>query len=150
MYSRIMVAVDGSDISALALQEALALARDQHAQVRIVHVIDTVPPLDVAFDAFRQSCLQEGREVLDHAVGVARQAEVEAEPLLVDTESSPSRGITDEAARWPADLIVVGTHGRTGLMHLLLGSVAEGVVRHAPVPVLLVRSVRTAPDKPPG
>ena len=47
--------------------------------------------------------------------------------------------VVAEAARWPADLIVVGTHGRRGLSHVFLGSVAEGIVRSAPVPVLLVR-----------
>ena len=51
----------------------------------------------------------------------------------------PAEALVEAAKRWSADLIVLGTHGRRGLQHLVLGSVAEGVVRLAPVPVLLVR-----------
>lgn len=152
MYQRILVAVDGSDVSDRALDEALKLAKEQQAQVRIVHVVDTMPPMTgegvVYFDAYRQSALEAGRQVLDTAIARARQAGVEAEPMLVETRAQhPSRSIVEEARRWPADLIVIGTHGRTGLSHLLLGSVAEGVVRHALIPVLIVRGPTPMPEK---
>lgn len=152
MYKRILVPVDGSGISDRALHEALSLAKDEQAQVRIVHAVDTMPPaageVYVDLEIYRQSCLDGGRDVLDRALVLARQAGVEAAPALVETQGyHPSTCIVDEAKRWPADLIVIGTHGRSGLMHLLLGSVAEGVVRHAPVPVLLVRGAQPAPEK---
>lgn len=156
MFMRILVAVDGSHVSYRALEEALKLVKDQQAQVRIVHVVDTVPQEIGAypvqdFDAYRQRSLTTGRKVLDEAIAVARRADVDAEPALVEMESShPSIGIVEAAGRWPADLIVMGTHGRTGLLHLLLGSVAEGVVRDASVPVLLVRGTQTAAGEPAG
>jgi nucleotide-binding universal stress UspA family protein len=66
-----------------------------------------------------------------------------AEVQLLHTGNTADRtaqAITQEARRWGADLLVAGTHGRSGLKHLLMGSVAEGIVRHTPVPVLLVRA----------
>lgn len=151
MYRRILVAVDGSDISGRALEEALNLAKDQQARVRIVHVVDTVPKAISAypvpdFESYRQASLRAGREVLDGAIAVAQRAVIDAEPALVETESlPPSNGIVQAARRWSADLIVMGTHGRTGLTHLLLGSVSEGVVRDAGVPILLVRGAVASP-----
>lgn len=148
MYKRILVAVDGSDSSYRALQEALQLAREQGALVRVVHAVDVRPPATpevyVDFETYRQSCLQGGREVLDRAVAIAREVGVDVDATLIETQTPQfSDAILDEARRWSADLIVLGTHGRGGLLHLLLGSVAEGVVRRAPVPVLLVRDART-------
>jgi nucleotide-binding universal stress UspA family protein len=64
-----------------------------------------------------------------------------SETELLETEGKRVASvIDDDAKRWPADLIVIGTHGRSGISRLLLGSVAEGVVRGASVPVLLVRA----------
>jgi len=145
MFRRILVAVDGSHVSDRALDVALGLVKDQQARLRIVHVVDTVPEAIGAypvpdFDLYRQASLEAGSNVLDEAIAVAQRADVSAEPALVEMETShPSIGVVKAAFRWSADLIVMGTHGRTGLMHLLLGSVAEGVVRDASVPVLLVR-----------
>lgn len=144
MYARILVAVDGSAVADHALREAFRLAAEGHARLRLVHVVDVVPPasteLYVNFEEYRQACLADGRALLDRAAATARQAGVEGEPSLVELRSAPvGDGVVDEAQAWGADLIVLGTHGRGGLRHLLLGSVAEGVVRKAPVPVLLVR-----------
>ncbi|HET7877050.1 MAG TPA: universal stress protein, partial [Methylomirabilota bacterium] len=70
----------------------------------------------------------------------AREAGVAVEPALLESDGRRVAAVVvDEARWWEADLIVVGTHGRRGLDRLLLGSVAEGVVRAAPVTVLLVR-----------
>ncbi len=144
MYKRILVAVDGSEISNHALQEALKLAGDERSQLRITHAVDTVPPTTgetfFDFDAYRRSALLAGQDVLDHAIKLASLAGVDAEMALVETQGyHPSAAVVAEAKRWSADIIVIGTHGQSGLVRLLLGSVAEGVVRNAPVPVLLVR-----------
>jgi nucleotide-binding universal stress UspA family protein len=145
MYRHVLVAVDGSDISTRALKEALRLARDERAQVRIVHAVDAMPPpttgeVYVDYDAHRQESLKAGRAVLNEALALARQAGLEPETILAEVQTEGTSGaIVEEARRWPADLIVMGTHGRSGLMHLLLGTVAEGVVRQTPTPVLLVR-----------
>lgn len=145
MYKRILVPVDGSDVSTRALQEALRLAKDEQARVRIVHAVHEVPPPTgaayVDYDAYRQAAMEEGRAILDKALTLARQAGLEPETKLAPVQTEGASGaIVEEARRWPADLIVMGTHGRSGLLHLLLGSVAEGVVRRAPTPVLLVRA----------
>ncbi len=147
MYGRILVGVDGSETSDVALAEALRLAKEQHAKLRLVHVADIMPPAGlesthIDYDLFRDSALRAGREFMDHAQSLARRADLEqdAESAVIEARAHDiSDGIVGEAARWRADLVVMGTHGRGGLERLLLGSVAESVARHAPVPVLLVR-----------
>jgi len=143
MYGKILVPVDGSEPSARGLGEAIRLARDQRAELRCVHVIDEHILFDAPFaypdllDKMRDA----GTAILDDASGRARDAGIPAEAVLRESRGRRvSRTILDEAAAWPADLIVMGTHGRRGLSHLALGSDAERVVRESPVPVLLVRA----------
>lgn len=146
MYQRILVAVDGSATSDRALQEAIRLTKDQDATLCIIHVIDTAP-LSWDMDPFQMREIQEtlrkvGQSIIEHAQTTTQSAGIAAETKLVEIDMPGTRvanRIADEAKAWPADLLVIGTHGRRGLNHLLLGSVAEGVVRFAPVPVLLVR-----------
>jgi nucleotide-binding universal stress UspA family protein len=146
MYKRILAAVDGSDTSELALREAVGLARDQQALLRIVYVVDEatifaaaefVSPVEI-----EKAWVESGRAALSTAKSFAQAAGIEAETKLLENEALGWRiadVIVQEAKSWPADLLVIGTHGRSGLDHLLLGSVAEGIVRMSPVPVLLVR-----------
>jgi nucleotide-binding universal stress UspA family protein len=148
MYKRILVAVDSSATAERAFQEALKLAKSLAAQIRIVHVVDEVT-LDWNFSDFGDlSAVQEqfrktGRKVLEKALQSARQgggAAVDTKLLEIEQYGhSAADLIAAEADAWPADLIVVGTHGRRGVRRLLLGSVAEGVVRIASKPVLLIR-----------
>jgi len=146
MYQRILAAVDGSGTSDRALQEAIRLAKDQHAVLHIVHVIDMVPLIwDVEFtdiEAIQRALRQAGRTVIDRARETAKSAGIEAEAQLAEIGTPGQRvagRIVEAAMAWPVDLLVIGTHGRRGLDHLLLGSIAEGVARLAPMPVLLVR-----------
>lgn len=146
MFKHILVAVDDSETSRLALQEATNLARAQHARLRIVHVVDEVKvhwEMEVAdIAALREAAIKSGSDILDRARLVAQDAGVEAETKLLEIGRSGHRiaeEIAQEADAWPADLIVAGTHGRRGVHHLLMGSVAEGVMRLAPTPLLLVR-----------
>jgi nucleotide-binding universal stress UspA family protein len=146
MYQRIMVAVDGSDTSDLALQEAIKLARSGGAQLHLVHAVDEVTlnwegeyanPAEI-WDAMAKS----GRAILDKALARVADAGLQADAKLIEITALGQRipqAIADEAESWRADLIVIGTHGRRGLSHLFLGSVAEGVVRVATKPVLLIR-----------
>ncbi len=147
MYKRILVAVDGSTTSDLALREATQLAKEQNAVLRLAHVVDDTlgyTALDTPHQlAEYQAELREaGGQVLARAAAWVREAGLEAETTLLMIEG-PGRRVYDtierEAERWPADLIVIGTHGRRGFRHLLLGSVAEGLIRVASKPVLLVR-----------
>lgn len=146
MYRHILVAVDGSSTSDLAVQEAVKLAKEQRARLQLVHVVDEVmidmyrefePP-----DDFFESIRKAGRKVLEKALGLVRASGMEAETKLLEIDKLAQHVadmIAAEADAWPADLIVIGTHGRRGVRHLLLGSVAEGVVRCATKPVLLIR-----------
>ena len=146
MYQRILIAVDGSELSNHALREAIALAQNQHAALRIVHVVDEVTlnwegeyvDLLEIMESFRES----GQRILENAQNIAREAGMEHEAKLLEIQTFGHRisdMILEEAKDWPADLIVVGTHGRRGLHDVLLGSVSDGVAHRATVPVLLVR-----------
>jgi nucleotide-binding universal stress UspA family protein len=146
MFKRILVAVDGSDTAQQALQEAIRLARELQAKLRIVHAVDVVNlnlgtefpnPIEVA-DALTKG----GEEILSQAQAVAQQAGIAAETRLIVIDTLGHRipeMIAADAEAWPADVIVICTHGRHGLSRLLLGSIAEGVVRVATKPVLLIR-----------
>lgn len=146
MYERILVAVDDSDTANLALQESIKLAGELKARLRLVHVIDVIGinlgadfpyPVEVL-----DATSKRGRAILDQAGEAAREAGIPFETGLVEINRLGQRipdVIVADAEAWPADLVVVGTHGRRGLGHLLLGSVAEGVVRLASKPVLLIR-----------
>jgi nucleotide-binding universal stress UspA family protein len=147
MYKHILVAVDGSDTSNLALQEAMKLAKEQQAALRLIHVVDETPAymtMDTAYALadFQKAMRAAGQKVLATSAATAREAAIEVDTKFVILEVLTQRicdAIIDEAKRWPADLIVIGTHGRHGFNHLLLGSVAEGVIRLAPKPVLVIR-----------
>lgn len=146
MFKRILVAVDGSDTANQALQEAIKLAKEMQAQLRIVHVIDTVNiNLDTEFPypgEFSDAIVRSGEEVLRKAENVASGAGIAVESHLVKIDTLGQRipeKIAEDAEAWSADLIVICTHGRRGLNRLFLGSVAEGVVRVATKPVLLIR-----------
>jgi nucleotide-binding universal stress UspA family protein len=146
MYKHILVAVDGSETSDAALRNATGLARALGSQLRIVYVTEELP-LSLDFpatlgDEWRKTIAREGRAVLDRAESAARKAAVSPETRLLESVRSHDRVadfVVAEAEAWPADLIVIGTHGRRGLARLILGSVAEGVARTASMPVLLVR-----------
>jgi nucleotide-binding universal stress UspA family protein len=147
VYQRILVAVDESTTSELALKEAALLAKEQHATVRLSHVVDdtySYTALETPRQmADRQAELRKaGKQVLTSAAALTRALGVTAETTLLEIVE-PGKHVYDsieqEAARWPADLIVIGTHGRRGFRRLLLGSVAEGLIRITTKPVLLVR-----------
>jgi nucleotide-binding universal stress UspA family protein len=142
MYRRILVAVDGGYTCNLALHEAFKLAKETRAQLHLVHVIDLTPTAEGGFnpETFRRMILEEGNDLLGKVADLAAQAEVGADTALLEAIPRKfSKAIAKEARRWEADLIVMGTHGRIGIARLVLGSVAEGVLHIAPVPVLLVR-----------
>ena len=145
MYKRILVPIDGSATSDRALQEAIKLIDAQPAQLRLVHVIDDLQYLDsegyVDYAELRKLTRKIGERMLAKAEEIARQADITVDTSLLEANGERiARVIDAEAISWSADLIVIGTHGRSGFSHLLFGSVAEGIVRGASVPVLLVRS----------
>jgi nucleotide-binding universal stress UspA family protein len=146
-YKRILVPVDGSPTSNEGLREAIQLAKAQRASVRLVHVADehfiAMMGLDygASVDKLMHSVTAAGRRILRNAESLAGRAGVEASTVMLETLTGPvADPIVREAKKWPADLIVIGTHGRRGVRRLVLGSDAEQIVRLSPVPVLLVRS----------
>ena len=145
MYARILVGIDGSLPSVLGLDEAIRLAKEQGSKLRILHAVDeglvlspNVPSANLG--ETEPAKLEEGRSILDSARDRARKEGVEPETVLLEEMThQPGRLLVEQAVEWPADLIVCGTHGRSGVQRLLLGSDSEYVARHATVPVLLVR-----------
>jgi nucleotide-binding universal stress UspA family protein len=149
MYKRILVGFDDSDVSRKALTEALGLAKESGATVRVVHAVDVMllstGEVYMDLEAYRRERVAAGQEILQRASAMASAAGVQVETALVEVEGTQfSNAIIAEARRCDAELIVLGTHGRGALAHLLMGSVAERVVRHSPVPVLLVKGPKPA------
>ena len=146
MYKRILVAFDDSDVAERALREALMLGQDTRAAIRVVHAVDVMFPATtdmvyVDLETYRQDRVGAGNETVARAGAIAREAGVAVETAVLEVEGTRfSNAILNEARDWGAELIVVGTHGRGALIHLLLGSVAERIIRHSPIPVLLVGS----------
>ena len=146
MYKKILVPVDGSKISLRGLEEAIQLARELGGKVRLLHVVNELV-LDTAYgaDAYGAGILaamrQEGQAILDAAAAVARTQGLDPECVLVESIGGAAADVAVEQAKeWGADLIVMGTHGRRGFRRFVMGSDAEGVLRSATSPVLLVRS----------
>jgi nucleotide-binding universal stress UspA family protein len=147
MYQRILVPVDGSTTSDCALQEALKLAQGQSAQLELAHVVEDVRLLDsdsyINYAELQETIKSKGNKILAHAQTLAQLAGLTADVKLLEANGERiANVIIAEAMRWPADLIVIGTHGRSGFSRLLFGSVAEGVVRVAQTPVLLIRGAK--------
>lgn len=156
MYRRILIATDGNRTSQRALLEAIRLAKDQQAQLRVVYVVDEAYILgDAEFvdrTAIERAWVKTGQQALEQAKQIAGAEHLDIETRLLETETlgeNVADAILQEARHWPADLIVMGTHGRKGLRHLLLGSIAESVMQASPVPILLV-PVAVAPPQAPG
>ncbi|MDD5140372.1 MAG: universal stress protein [Verrucomicrobiales bacterium] len=140
---RILVPVDFSDTAKKALQYAVPFANAFDAEVLLVHVVQpyTVPAefgymppeLPVSQQEYENSAREELDKLRTREIGVGTRAQVQVRVGV------PWQEIVAAAGEAKADLIILSTHGRTGLKHVVLGSVAEHVVRHAPCPVLVVR-----------
>jgi nucleotide-binding universal stress UspA family protein len=151
MFRRILVPIDGSRASNLGLAEAIKLAKDSDATLCLLHVVDelvvtqhldgtTYVPASYV-EGFMEALRQSGRKLLARAERQMERSGVKWQAVLVETLGHRvAELIIQQARKWKADLIVIGTHGRRGLSRLVMGSDAEAVVREAPVPVLLVRS----------
>ena len=146
MYDRILVPIDGSPTSERALAEAAGLARLCAATLRLLHVMDPLMHVtgyerpEVFVREIEPALRKAAQDLLAKARDSVAGERVKVETALVDSVGQRvSDIILDQAATWPADLIVIGTHGRRGVDRVLMGSDAEQVARRSPVPVLLVR-----------
>jgi universal stress protein A len=141
---RVLVPVDFSAASRKAVQYAVAFAKQFNAEVLLLHVFETLPPTEQPYTDFA-TLHAKSRE---HAARQLSQWRNEllsevASKAVVRDHRSPPHEIVVAASENNADLIVLGTQGRTGLAHLLIGSTAERVVRYAHCPVLVVRERET-------
>lgn len=150
MYKRILVPIDGSPASKLSLNEAIKLAKDQGAKLRLFHLVDEyigVSSADgVMLDTsdLLESLRQGGKKIIEKAEALARRNGLTPESVMIESFGGRAADfIVEQANKWRADLIVLGTHGRRGVKRLVMGSDAEHVVRTTRVPVLLVRSKET-------
>ena len=144
MFKHILVALDGSECSHKALDVAVQLAKEQGARCTVCTVVDVVRA--AASMTFATGDLvsewiatlnSEARQIEIEAISKYKESEVTIETLVL--EGYPSSALLDVAKNKEADLIVMGSHGRTGLKRLWLGSVAESVVQEATIPVMIVR-----------
>lgn len=161
MFKRILIPVDGSKTAQIALKQGAAFAAEQGAALRILHVHEVsvlgemygaqaaagmIAGPDVkALERFETTLAEKSQKVLDNSKALATKAGVEkVEAKIVNAGTrKAARLILDDATKWKADLIVMGTHGRSGFDRLVFGSVAEGVMRGSEVPVMLVKAPST-------
>jgi len=137
----VLVATDFSEWSDAAIIYARALAGTFGARLHILHAVEFVATADVmgvAVPDLYKGVESAARQQLEGLISETDREIFGARPVLV-TGGTPAQAIIDYAKKAEIDLIVLGTHGRRGLSHMVMGSVAERVVRLAPCPVLTVR-----------
>ncbi|MBI5694602.1 MAG: universal stress protein [Nitrospirae bacterium] len=144
MYDRVLIPVDGSDVSNHAAREGFRLAKALGSKVTLLYVIDlaivTIPEAETGltnYDVIHQTFREQGERVLGSLSALAAQAGVVLDAVVAEGDVHDE--IINKAEDMKAGLIVMGTHGRRGLNRLLLGSVAESVARRAHCAVLLIR-----------
>lgn len=138
MYGSILVAVDGSEANKLAVDTAINLAKTQNASLTAMCVFDMGSYSVMSYSISDDKPLID--EMANNALAYARQ-EAEKAGIKLETKIAigrPADSIVKEAEAH--DLVVCGTHGRTGFSHALIGSVAERIVRYSPCPVLIIRN----------
>jgi universal stress protein A len=147
-FKRIMVASDLSKVSRGALDTAIVFAQSKGAELIIVHVLAPIVPFGpeqltqpALLETIEVDARQWAEQQLARLAAAARKAGVRVKVVLLSGD--PADQIIRAARTHRADLIVVGTHGRRGFSKMMIGSVAERVVRTAPCPVVTVRSQNT-------
>ena len=148
MYSRIFVAIDNSSTAQKALDEAIQLAAKLGAALCISTALDEAPVTQhgmglgsyIDLDKVKQEMRDTGNALLELASAKAKAAGCDPHCVLIESDKKRlSEMIIEAASQWHADLIVMGTHGRRGFERLLVGSVAEHMVRSATTSLLLIR-----------
>lgn len=140
-YRKILIAVDSSEYSLAAARKGIALANQLNAKSALLFVVDRARAIHSAdTGVFPDEAMivlkKEAEQTLDQIAHLYTGKDV----VKFMPEGSPKEDIIKTAEVWGADLIIMGTHGRTGLMHFLMGSVAEHVLRHSKIPVMVVPS----------
>jgi nucleotide-binding universal stress UspA family protein len=142
LVQHVLVPIDFSATADRALDYAIALAQQLQARLTLLHVLDMTPvtmgELTPAVTATYLDDLEtDAQQLLQASLERVQRAGLRGDALLAN--GTPAQAIMDTASAQGVDLILMGTHGRTGLAHVFLGSVAEHVVRQAPCPMLVIR-----------
>jgi nucleotide-binding universal stress UspA family protein len=140
-YTKILIAVDSSEYSMNAARKGLELAHQLNAKAALLFVVDKSKAMgNIDAGIMPQEALiilkKEAEQTLEQLAKMYNGNDL----MKFMPEGNPTEEIMKTAETWWADLIVMGTHGRTGLKHLLMGSVSEYIVRHSKMPVLVVPS----------
>ena len=147
MYDRILVPTDGSPGMGGVVTHALALAEVHDAELHGLYVVDTgsfaTLPVEMTWDGMTEMLREEGDLAIEEFENLAGEVSTETEVR----EGNPSEKIVEYASDHDCDTIVMGTHGRGGIDRLLLGSVAERVIRASSVPVVTVPVSDTKPER---
>ena len=146
MFKHILLATDGSDASAHAAALAVDLARTHDARLTALYVVDPYPYLGIGetnpmgFQAYMSAAHEHAAQAHARVVGLCDKG---GKPVQLELQMAEdvtvTEGILKMAQAEGADLIVIGSHGRSGLMRVMLGSVASKVVAQSPLPVLVAR-----------
>jgi len=150
----ILVPVDFSPFSTKSLDYAVAFAAQFRATIVLLHVVEPVVypenyvTLPAVSDDLQQSLMRSAEQKLAEQCRQLKSLPTQVKPMT--RLGRPFTEIAEAAKELPADLIIISTHGYTGLKHVLLGSTAERVVRHAPCPVLTLRDPEHDFISPPG
>ncbi|NDZ18410.1 universal stress protein [Variovorax sp. WS11] len=141
MYGRILVPIDGSAGSSRGLDAAIDIARSTHGLLRLVHVLDdlSLPRRLADTDTWLDALRHGGQQILEAARTAAEARGIRADAVLYGDLTTPlCEAIATEARMWPAELIVLGSHGRRGGGRVMIGSDAERILRSSTIPVVLV------------
>jgi nucleotide-binding universal stress UspA family protein len=143
---KVLVAVDGSRFSQAALESVVARPWPANIEFKVLHVVE--PPsllmgremaaYDPEFEAVWKALREQAKDIVEKGAAKLRLAKLNVSTALV--EGDPKSQILDVAKEWKADMIILGSHGRTGLNRFLMGSVSQGVVSHAHCSVEVVRA----------
>jgi nucleotide-binding universal stress UspA family protein len=145
MFTSILIPTDGSEKAVIAASKAVELAKEQGAKLTAVVVIDPFPYIGLGeASAFGlQAYLSEAQAMATQSLdGVRAMAEAAGVPFMAETieRSAVFEGILDAATEQGCDLIVMGSHGRSGVKALILGSATQKVLTHSRIPVLVIKS----------
>ena len=144
MFKHILVPVDGSPTSQLAVERAIQLAKAFDSRVSTIFVIDPYPFTGVGTDfaygqaEYLSAATAEANAAVREAKAAFTEAGITVEASVIESHTA-WRGVVHAADSMQADLIVMGSHGRSGLEKLVLGSVTQAVLSHTKLPVLVVR-----------
>jgi len=134
---KLLIATDGSEFSENAIREAINLAKTCSSKLYAVSIVKTNPEFE---DLVPQVIEKLGKEAIRHLESIKNRASkenIDCE-IIVNRSEEPYQNIVDEAAKNQVDMIIVGTHGRTGLKRLMMGSVTAKVIGHAPCKVMVI------------